>query len=272
MLSHCTNEPMSGTSSNNGSLCGKTLSDKPTLISLLSTTGVPRRSHFLGAVRVHNVKKIVGSSAARSEIIDGQQRLTTLQLFIGALRDYANANDSEHARKIKRLTINEDEKPGSESAYKVWPTNADRQMFRSIMTAGSPDTLLKHYDLTAKSDLPRLIGGYCYFYDQIASYASKTGIDSKASDLQIFGLFQALRAGLQLVVIELEENDDPQVIFETLNARGQPLLPSDLIRNTIFHQASSDPDHAANETYADELYAHQYWHTFDNDHISSPFL
>ena len=104
---------------------------------LLSKTGVPRRSHFLGAV-VLNVQKIVGSSAARSEIIDGQQRLTTLQLFIGALRNYANTTDSEHTNKIKRLTINEDEKPGSESAYKVWPTNADRKMFRSIMTAGRP--------------------------------------------------------------------------------------------------------------------------------------
>src|SRR5687768_823235 len=51
---------------------------------LTSETSVPRRSHFLGAV-VLNVQKIVGKAVARSEIIDGQQRLTTLQLFIAAL-------------------------------------------------------------------------------------------------------------------------------------------------------------------------------------------
>jgi uncharacterized protein with ParB-like and HNH nuclease domain len=44
---------------------------------MASNAGSPRRSHFLGAV-VLNVQKIVGSAVARSEIIDGQQRLTTL--------------------------------------------------------------------------------------------------------------------------------------------------------------------------------------------------
>jgi len=235
---------------------------------LLNPSSVPRRSHFLGAV-VLNVQKIVGGAVARSEIIDGQQRLTTLQLFIAALRDYASAKGSEYANKIRRLTTNEDEKPGSENSFKVWPTNADRPIFRSIMTAGSPEALLKKHELASNAALPRLIGAYCYFYKQIHGFTSKAGNDCGASDHQLFGLFQALRAGLQLVVIELEENDDPQVIFETLNARGQPLLPSDLIRNTIFHQASSDPAHVLNEGYADELYT-RYWHPFDNDRIPVP--
>jgi hypothetical protein len=41
---------------------------------LATETGVPRHSHFLGAV-VLNVQKIVGSAVARSEVIDGRQRL-----------------------------------------------------------------------------------------------------------------------------------------------------------------------------------------------------
>jgi hypothetical protein len=46
---------------------------------MASKTGSPRRSHFLGAV-VLNVQKIVGSAVARSEIIDGQQRLACCEL------------------------------------------------------------------------------------------------------------------------------------------------------------------------------------------------
>ncbi|MET4356409.1 uncharacterized protein with ParB-like and HNH nuclease domain [Bradyrhizobium sp. RT9b] len=233
---------------------------------IASKTGSPKRSHFLGAV-VLNVQKIVGSAVARSEIIDGQQRLTTLQIFICALRDFATSNSSAHSSKINRLTLNEDEKAGADSSFKVWPTNADRSTFRLILSAKTPEALLKESGLTAKSELPRMIGAYLYFHSQITAFATSVN-DPDSVDRHIFGLFQSLRTGLQLVVIELEENDDPQVIFETLNARGQPLLPSDLIRNTVFQQAAADPEHAANEHYADELYA-KYWHHFDNDRIET---
>ena len=61
-----------------------------------SPTSAPRYVHFLGAV-VLNVQKIVGSSVARSEIIDGQQRLTTLQLLLAAVRDFATRAKSDYA-------------------------------------------------------------------------------------------------------------------------------------------------------------------------------
>lgn len=224
----------------------------------------PKRTHFLGAV-VLNVEKTVGNSVARSEIIDGQQRLTTLQLFIGALRDYAISVNSDFASQIAGLTSNQYEKIGIESSFKVWPTNADRNLFRAIMMSGSPEALLVTHRMTDKSDLPRLMGAYCYFYRKIVEYINRIGNFEKC----ISSFLQALKLGLQLVVIELENNDDPQIIFETLNARGQPLLPSDLIRNTIFHQASTDFDHGNNEKYADELYEH-FWYAFDNFRVSSP--
>lgn len=57
-----------------------------------------------------------------------------------------------------------------------------------------------------------------------------------------------MRRYIQLVVIELDVDDDPQVIFETLNARGVPLLPSDLIRIFVFLRAMQHGESA------DELY------------------
>ena len=61
-----------------------------------------------------------------------------------------------------------------------------------------------------------------------------------------------------VVVIDLQRDDDPQVIFETLNARGEPLLPADLLRNYIFFRANRDGlDIEA--TYR------EYWSRFDSE-------
>jgi uncharacterized protein with ParB-like and HNH nuclease domain len=57
---------------------------------------------------------------------------------------------------------------------------------------------------------------------------------------------------------ELESDDDPQVIFETLNARGDPLLPSDLLRNFIFLRASQQDESP------EELYE-EFWVPFDDE-------
>ena len=192
---------------------------------------------------------------ARSEVIDGQQRLTTLQLFIAALRDYALSVDSAYAARLRRLTINEDEKPGSESAYKVWPTNADRAVFRQVVGAGSIEAVITAYNVQPVQ--PRMVQAYAFFLDKVRAFSDAHGADS-IRDARIFALLQALRTSLQVVVIELEDDDDPQVIFETLNARGQPLLPSDLIRNYLFMRANHD-----DEVDVDDLY-NRYWRSFDD--------
>lgn len=230
---------------------------------LAAENNVPRRFHFLGAI-VLNVAKIVGSAVPRSEVIDGQQRLTTLQLFLAALRDYAVAAKSEHASKISRLTVNEDEKAGTENSFKVWPTNADRAEFKAVVTAGSLAQVLKAFDCERVADLPRIGAAYAYFAGAIKEFAEQEGKAATAEerDQRLFGLLQAMRVALQVIVIELEEGDDPQIIFETLNARGQPLLPSDLIRNLIFMQAANDKTLNAEELYEN------YWSAFDNRRLS----
>lgn len=62
---------------------------------------------------------------------------------------------------------------------------------------------------------------------------------------------------LRMVVIDLQPTDDANVIFETLNARGTPLLASDLIKNSILHEAAEaglDPD----------IIYRQHWRGFDD--------
>ena len=69
-------------------------------------------------------------------------------------------------------------------------------------------------------------------------------------------LQNALYRGLLVVVIDLDEKDDAQMIFETLNARGTPLLASDLVKNYLLHRAE-DYGHNLDKFY------YEHWQFFD---------
>lgn len=71
-------------------------------------------------------------------------------------------------------------------------------------------------------------------------------------------LFNTLKHHLQVVRIDLMPGDDAQVIFETLNARGEPLQAADLIRNFIFQQVET-------QKLPVEHYFQTYWAEFDED-------
>jgi hypothetical protein len=134
------------------------------------------------------------------------------------------------------------------------------------MTAGSLANLEGAF---GDAPMPRIAAAYRFFWRKITGFAngsadSEPPTEELPREIQVErleALYHSLQTSLQFVVIELEDRDDPQVIFETLNARGQPLLPSDLIRNFIFLQASGTTD-------IDKLY-NVYWKDFDEKVIAS---
>ncbi len=239
----------------------------------LKEGGQVTTSHFLGAV-VFNVAKVLGRGLARSEVIDGQQRLTTLQVFLAALRDFAEAANDDVADDAKRLTFNPARDVESEERFKVWPTNADREVFKKVMTAGSAEEVVRAIGTDPDGrnvQLPKLADAYRYFTETISDFVDgveeggedddqANALDDATPSDRLYAILHALKTTLQIVVIELEERDDPQVIFETLNARGQPLLPSDLIRNTVFLDASSKGRDI-------ELLYNNYWRHFDERRV-----
>lgn len=95
--------------------------------------------HFLGAVVVQQLQNPLGTMQERT-IIDGQQRLTTMQLLLDALHAELRAAGAEQpAMRIETLVTNAEafwEHP--EDRYKVWPTNRDRAAFNVVMGAEPP--------------------------------------------------------------------------------------------------------------------------------------
>jgi len=95
---------------------------------------------------------------------------------------------------------------------------------------------------------PRMVEAYLYFYSTIEKWLQAGGDANFANRCR--ALRRVLDRQLQLVSIELDGHEDPQVIFETLNARGVPLLAADLLRNYIFQRAgSSEEQEKLHRTY-----------------------
>ena len=98
-------------------------------------------AHFLGAVVLDHQRAPYGTTEVR-QVIDGQQRLSTLQLLLAAARDVAIGLNlpERYVTSLRRMTLNDDEMSvDPDDTYKVWPTNADRIPFRDAMGAGSRD-------------------------------------------------------------------------------------------------------------------------------------
>lgn len=184
------------------------------------------RSHFLGAVVVQQQRKKVGDIDRRL-VIDGQQRLTTVQLLLDAVQEVMEKRcHTGISRRLALLVLNNEAFVKDEDEFfKVWPTLDDCDAFRHAMHNGLPIDEFEN---------SRIVRAHQFFKLQVEHWLDErpeeAGIRAGALESTVTHL-------LQLVVIDLGINDEPHIIFETLNARGTPLLQSDLIKNMVLHKA-----------------------------------
>ena len=188
-----------------------------------------RKKHFLGAV-VLQQKPVPTPNLQTRLVVDGQQRLTTLQLVLDAVQEVFEEREYEDASKrLEFLVLNNEayHRNNPDHAFKVWPTSVDQDAFRHAM----------------KNDLPveeyrdsLIVGAHEFFKEQIRQWLDG---DSNSGGSRAIALEQTVTSLLELVVIDLSTSDDPHIIFETLNARGTPLLESDLIKNMMLYEAKT---------------------------------
>jgi hypothetical protein len=227
--------------------------------------------HFLGAVILDSARRTSTKQVSRFIVIDGQQRLTTFQLLLAALRDTATLRNLPHvARAAERCLLNPDvelmERPEQEQ-YKLWPTLVNRDAFCKIISAGSPGKVVELFPVRygktktgrrKRNPEPRerLVDAYEFFIEKIGAACAGCASSHTADELLIT-LLGVLRDSFTVVEIILGENDDSQEIFNSLNARGKPLSQSDLLRSYIFMRAEKI------EVDRDRLY-NTYWSRFES--------
>lgn len=199
--------------------------------------------HFLGAVVCDQLPSPTGGLTL-SAVIDGQQRLTTLQLLVRGVLDVLQETGSGRARQVKRLLENpEDVIDHPHERYKLWPRRKDRDVWPVAMSDEVPAYGTEdHLYLQARR----------FFADSVRNSL----VDDQGRD-RIDDFVDALLDLFKLVVIDLDDNDDAQVIFEVLNGRQTPLSASDLVKNLLFLRGE-----LADEQELEELYD-AYWAEFD---------
>jgi hypothetical protein len=208
--------------------------------------------HFLGAIVCDQVPAF-GRDAKAISVIDGQQRLTTLALILASIRFVClHRGFEEDAEYLWSSVHNKDAvvKDRLEHRFKVWPNPADRQGFVAAMEG--------------RTGVTRPQRAVEFFTNAIDEWLDDGSNPDSADELsatpneRMSALISATLRFVKLVKIDLEENDNAQIIFETLNGRGERLTDADLIRNALFRQADQDG------VDSESLY-NAYWSPFDNE-------
>lgn len=184
------------------------------------------RTHFLGSM-VTMPTTSVPEGVTKYLLIDGQQRLTTIFIILALLRDQAQQSGQKQLADEIEKTLLVNPYKGELDYYKLQPTQVDRSSFHDLI----------HCRKVPIQD--RVINAYQYFEKRL----QKDGID-------IQKLKKAISEHVSVVSIVLGKDDDPHLVFESLNAKGRPLTQSDLIRNYFFMKIH------ANEQ--EHIHAH-YW-------------
>lgn len=197
---------------------------------LLHAPGAPQAPHFLGAVVLQQLATQTADLQQRT-VIDGQQRLTTLQLLLDAIHsEIAQAGATMPAARLEPLVANgEPFRRQPADRFKVWPTNRDRDAFNEVMAAPHP----VEYD-KLEHRASRMVKAHRFFAQRCRDWLLVEGegsVDARAEALE-----RSARELLQIVVIDLTPTENAQEIFETLNARGAVLTAADLIKNFVFQR------------------------------------
>ena len=230
---------------------------KRVALGVLAADGDPEAlqqlgAHFLGAVVIKEMGHQAGD-VARSAVIDGQQRMTTLQVMLDAAHAVVDELGYEdEAEFLEDLILNPAKKfAGTKERFKLWPSRADRAAFAAAMD-----------DSATPIDEHRITEAHTFFGREVRRWIVDGGDEGEPpvadQDARAAVLADVLQSRLYLVAINLGSADDDQLIFETLNDRGTPLLAADLIKNWVFQRGE---DLAADT----EAWADKYWAEFDED-------
>lgn len=185
-----------------------------------------KKTHFMGSI-TYILHLIDDEKSLRQlqefVIIDGQQRVTTIMLLLKAIE--TKIPNEEIKKEIDGLLNLSGQK------LRLKPIKSDKEAFDLVMQNRSHEI----------QGVSHIGNNYKFFTKELDNYISK-GYRIE----EIYGAF--LRLKIVAIGLELGE-DDPQVVFESINATGVQLKGLDLIRNYLMMGENSDNQNRLYNTY-----------------------
>ena len=199
---------------------------KELLHDIISVETEDRGTHFIGSIVFVHEGTYSTSEVKELVIIDGQQRLTTINILYVALYRFAKKNDKvQDAERLYNMFLTNQYVKNESSKLKLKQTDANSLAFKAIMLGINNESNV----------FSNVTENFNYFFDIITE-------DN----------FELILKGLnRLIFVEISlerDKDDPQRIFESLNSTGLDLSQSDLIRNFILMDLPSRDQNRIFET------------------------
>lgn len=174
------------------------------------------RVHFIGSI-VNMPTVSVPEGVAKYMLIDGQQRLTTIFILLTLLRDKAKENDNiRFADEINNTLLVNQYKDGIDH-YKLMPTQVDREIYQNLING------------KLNESENQIVKAYNFFEKKIRQF-----------NIEPEKIKKIITSYFSVVSIVLDSDDNPYLVFESLNAKGRPLTQADLIRNFFFMRIHVD--------------------------------
>lgn len=194
--------------------------------------------HFMGSIVLNDELKM------QPQVIDGQQRLTTLMTLLGLIRDEYERIGSKYAGRPQQLLI-ADAYTQSEGRFKMRLGEVNRTVFRDFVLLPRGEQDRKEW--AERTSLPKDVLVKNDYLFANAQRLSKLLQDEYLGDSEgderenrLLTLETKLSQGLLFVVIRVGSVDDAFLLFETLNDRGLQLGAADLIKSHLLSRIESE--------------------------------
>lgn len=208
--------------------------------------------YFLGAL-VTQYRSPVPRRTPASLVIDGQQRLTTFQVFLAAARrvavEFGATRAADNLGALVRNRVSGDSEHPQDK-YKVAPLAFDARAFQWAVR--------DPHDVSAPpAPGHKIVRASIWFESAVSDWVKESPSPPDRLDLLHF----AIENRIKVVSIFLDPRDDPQVIFEALNHRGVRLDAADLVKNLLFQMLDRQGDRHLERELLDV-----HWSILDSGH------